>query len=206
MAAQTCTGVRSSWVAMAILMCDNTLSVLFKNGVCCNYRGTTAAWYHRLVGAASKGRWVRQNLYKKMPYRIIRLPCPPAGCGQTTSCCPGTTVPNTLHATLSDNIGCACVSGTIALTFNAGTSQWTGTGAFGTCGHTLSIALACTTIGPQSFWQVTVSYPDGCEVGSFTFNANAGGTCSPFQQVFSIPLSGVCGCASNAGYTITVTT
>jgi len=39
-AASRCTPVNSSWIAMAILMCDGTLSVEYVNGFWCNHPGT----------------------------------------------------------------------------------------------------------------------------------------------------------------------
>src|SRR5947209_11484800 len=96
--AKSCTPVHSSWIAMAILMCDGTLSVLFKDGVCVNYRGSNPRHYYAMVGAPSKGKWLHHNLYRILPDRRIALPCPPAGCGQQTACCPNP-LPNTLHAT-----------------------------------------------------------------------------------------------------------
>ncbi len=138
-AARYCTPVRSRWVRMFILMCDGTLSVLFKNGVCCNYPGTGAGWYREAVAAASPGRFVRRRLYKKMAYRIIRTPCPPAGCGQQTTCCPNP-IPDTVHATFG-----GALTGTYALTYDAGQTAWVGGGPVG--GGTLRLLLGCT--GPN---------------------------------------------------------
>jgi hypothetical protein len=66
-AASRCTPVNSSWIAMAILMCDGTLSVLFRNGFCCNYPRSNQGHYNQLVGAPSPGRWLRRNLYRLLP-------------------------------------------------------------------------------------------------------------------------------------------
>src|SRR5262245_21291955 len=103
-AAQQCVPVNSSWIDLAILMCDDTLSVLFKNGFCCNYPRTTQAHFDALITAPSAGHWLRTNLYRILPYQVIPLPCPPAGCGVQTTCCPNA-LPMTLHATADNGIG-----------------------------------------------------------------------------------------------------
>jgi len=69
-------------------MCDGSLAIWFKDGNCCHFPNTTGgAWYNRIVAAPSPGKWLRQNIYKILPYRKIRPPCPPVGCTVDTVCC-----------------------------------------------------------------------------------------------------------------------
>jgi len=97
--AKFCTAVSSHWILMAILMCDETLSVWFKHGICVNYRGSNVNHYRQMVAAASPVRWLHRNLYRILPYKIIPLPCPAAGCTIQNTCCPGISIPQTLHGT-----------------------------------------------------------------------------------------------------------
>jgi hypothetical protein len=134
MNARQCVAVRSSWIAMAILMCDSTLSILFKDGACCNYPRSTAAHFQQMLAAPSPGRWLRRNLYRILPYKIIPLPCPAAGCGVPTNCCG--TLPATLHAT--GDLG----MGSVPLVWD-GTQYWSATGIALTCGSVIAMRLAC---------------------------------------------------------------
>src|SRR4051812_48975202 len=115
--AERCAPLASHWLHLAALMCDGTLTVQFKNGFTCNYLGSRPAHYYSLIAAPSPGRWLHRNLYRLLPYRPCALPCPPAGCGVATTCCPGVLIPATLHAT--GNLG----MGTIPLLYD-GSIYW----------------------------------------------------------------------------------
>ena len=190
MNASKCVTVQSSWIAMAILMCDNTLSVLFKDGACCNYPGTTQAHFNAMLAAPSKGRWLWQNLYKILPYRRIRLPCPAAGCGTVpTGCCPNA-IPNGLHATVTGGGVC---NGSYALTYN-GVNAWDYTGPVGTCARQSGFTMVC----------------QGNNTWGFSF-ASGGGVytpaslqCTPLVIVFSgVDLTN-CGGTNSATVTVTL--
>src|SRR4051812_19501843 len=132
--AKKCVPVHSSWVRMFVLTCDGKLAVWFKDGACCYYPASSEALFNLALAWASAGKFVRHFLYKKLAYQLIKPPCPAAGCTVAVACCPAA-LPQTLHATLANALRCACVSGSIPLTWNAATSKWEGTGNFGTCGH-----------------------------------------------------------------------
>lgn len=178
-----------------ILTAGCELAVWFKNGVCCLYPHTTQAWFIRAVAAPSPGHYVHQFLYKKMPYRLIRPPCPAVGGGggggtTQTSCCTDP-VPNTLHATITND---SALNGSYALTHNATSDHWLYTGAFGNCPPTSG------TDGHLDF---------GCSILVFSFLANSivyslTGQCAPFIWTATGVDLTACGGSSNA--TITVTT
>jgi hypothetical protein len=44
--------------------------------------------------------------------------------GVSTSCCPGVSLPTTLYVTISNVSGCACLSGTYALSYNSEDETW----------------------------------------------------------------------------------
>jgi hypothetical protein len=171
-AARQCVAVSSSWIAMAILMCDDTLSVAFKNGVCCNYPRSTKAHFQQMIAAPSKGRWLWHNLYKILPYRLIRLPCPAAGCGIATSCCG--TLPTTLHAT--GDLG----MGSVALVWD-GSQYWAASGISLSCGQVIDMRLSCT----------------GSDVGGMALQYNCDGA---FWDNYGINLSSTCGPPLNLVY------
>jgi hypothetical protein len=181
-AARYCTPVVSHWIAMAILMCDDTLSVWFKDGVCCNYPRTTAHHYYAMI-ASDPGVWLHHNLYKILPYRRIPLPCPAAGCGQSTNCCPGQ-VPNSLHVTVTDGGGCGCLAGVFRLDWNAADQAWEYSGT-GCGGLNYFIRLTCTQLAA---WDLQFSVGGGSFGSIFNENpqqnADAGGSCHPFDQHF----------------------
>ncbi len=199
MNASQCVAVRSSWIAMVILMCDNTLSVLFKDGFCCNYPRTSAAHFRAMLAAPSKGRWLHRNLYKILPYRPIRLPCPAAGCGQTIACCPGVTIPNTLHATV--NLG----GGTVVLTYD-GSEYWSAGGIALNCGDVISLRLACNP-GFTDCSGLVLQYECGSS-GIWTLMADPLGacTCSPLYLPYGPNLmSPFQGCPNCSGSSLSIT-
>jgi hypothetical protein len=188
MNASQCVAVRSSWIAMVILMCDNTLSVLFKGGLCCNYPATSAAHFHALLAAPSKGRWVRRHLFKLLPCRPIRLPCPPAGCGGIdTTCCPGQPIPATVHATVTGSGAC---DGTYALSYCATPGNWQTAQPLGSCSTPPTLTFLCNA----GHWFLQ---------GNFLVAQAASVTCSPLSIHFANIDFSLCG--GGAG-NVTVTT
>lgn len=72
----------------------------------------------------------------------------PTGCfGAQHDCCSGRTLPDLLHATVEAISGCACLTSVtieLALALDPPTGAlWSGTGAFGSCGRTISVVLIC---------------------------------------------------------------
>src|SRR5262249_22447230 len=140
----------------------------------------------QLVAAASKGRWVHQHLYRRMPYRRIRLPCPAAGCGVLTGCCPQS-LPRTLHATGDHRIG------TVALVYD-GSPYRAPASILADCGDALDLRFACGTGGTDCS---SFSLETRCNGGPwFPFSIALGCTCSPLNVQFSTFLNPVQGCTS----------
>lgn len=91
-------------------------------------------------------------------------------CGQVTGCCPGVSIPTTLHAnwTVHNNApptpcGCA-VSGTIVLTWNATDSAWEGSGPLGSCAGTITYKFYCFFDGATYVWKLDTTLD--CATGS----------------------------------------
>ena len=194
-----CVPVVSSWVRQFILTNNCNLAVWFRNGFCCVYPATTAAWFKQAIAAPRPGHFIHPYLYKKMAYRPIRPPCPPSG-GVTVTCCPNS-LPTTLHATFGGFSGpLACLNGlTVTLTWAAAASNWSG--SYVAC-SSLSTALELGCF--STHWTIQAS--GDCAV------AQAGpptaASCSPLSVTF--PVTGTSTCPSNSGNsgsgTITVTT
>ena len=107
-----------------------------------------------------------------------------------TDCC-AQALPTTLVATLVDAGNMSCVSGSIILV-SSGTAFWSGTGALGSCGRNLTLALTCNSGDWSSgAWRVNYSYSDICNMPGSSFSTSS--SCSPFQVVFTISTSGGCG-------------
>jgi len=180
--AKICTGIRSSWIQLAILMCNDTLSVQFHNGFCCNYLRSTRAHYQQIIAAHSAGHWLRKNLYRILPYKVIALPCPPAGCGQQTACCPNV-LPNTLHATANLGIG------SVPLVYD-GALFWASQAAVASsCGAHFLFRLHCQ-LPANDCNSLQLEYT--CDGGTNWIQAAvsiAGCTCSPL----SLPYTGQAG-------------
>ncbi len=98
--------------------------------------------------------------------------------GITTACC-ANAVPTTLHCTITDVAGCACLAGTYPLVYD-GISAWKCTALVCT-GGTLNLTLYCTGTGPTD-WSLIIG-DDPFEVP--TRSSDAGSTCVPFVQNFT---------------------
>jgi hypothetical protein len=66
-------------------MCDGSLTLLFKDGTSCWYPNATGPYFEIGITYPSPGRFVWHWLYRILPYRKIRLPCPAAGCQTSVS-------------------------------------------------------------------------------------------------------------------------
>jgi hypothetical protein len=187
-----CVPVSSRWVRQFILTADCELAVWFKNGVCCLYPHTTQAWFNQAIAAAGPGQYVHQALYKKMPYRLIRPPCPPIG-GITTPCCPNA-LPTTLHATFN------LAPGSTPLHYD-GARHWTSLDVAMSCGLSIRYRLQCTSAGPNVF----LTLEGSCNAGTswWGFQTTGGGyTCAPLNATFSVPIPQLFGCGACEGQTI----
>ncbi len=150
------------------------------------------------------------------------MACACCGSYVLTCCCPGTTIPTTLHAALSSQSNCGCVSGTVTLTWNGVNQWWQGTGAFGTCGRNVTLTLyCCDALGNCSSgnfgcgqcdpsghtnvgWFLTDSFSDACVNQRNCWSAQI--QCSPFQLVFFPSGSESCGCTTpSSSYRVVVT-
>lgn len=148
--------------------------------------GTCTAFVCVMVQRVSRGTggdYLRCYLDRARP--LYGNGCPG---GQATACCPGVTVPNTLHATLSGGSGgCTCLNGlSIPLTWNG--SGWAGT--YSGCGTgPYPLNLAC--LGGN--WAITSS---GCIQGKPATSVS----CSPLSLGFA-----GCNCFGCCTGTVTVT-
>ncbi len=125
-------------------------------------------------------------------------PCA-ACCGITTPCCPVNSIPTTVFATLSDNTGCGCVTGTvITLTWNSVHSAWEGSG-------TMS---GCTAAGPVTLKWYCSGSSAGCvhmlldvtACVTTTIGASNSGvcSCSPLLMEYG-PIGVGAGCCNTPG-------
>jgi hypothetical protein len=176
--ADQCRPVVSSW-AEYICLVNGEVAIQFKpHGVCCLYPGTTAMDFNALAAAASKGRFVWHVLPYRHPYRLIKSPCKDILFGPIQTLCCANALPRTLHLTVTDLGGCACMAGTFALHYDPryANPTWTNTSA-GTCaGGTMSWLLDCS----GSAWGLQGSN------GSETVGAGSPSstTCDPLDLVW----------------------
>jgi hypothetical protein len=182
-----CVPVSSRWVRQFILTANCELAVWFKNGVCCLYPHTTQAWFNQAIAAASPGHYVHLALYKKMPYRLIRAPCPPTGGDVSTTCC-ANSLPATLHATIANLLDTPCAGPTtIALVYDAGTATWTGTAPLGSCGHNITLEVFCQAPAGTTCnnMLLNIIWPNGCAMG-FNDLLPTSCACSPLVLVYNV--------------------
>jgi hypothetical protein len=195
----------SSWVHAFILTCDLKLAVWFKEGMkkvhgavvggspepfVCVYQGTTQAMYEVAV-VSDPGKFVRQFLYKKLPY-VKMAPPWAVGCGVQTTCCPVNTIPTTLNLTISNVSGCACLAGTYTLTYNSTNQDWEGPE---------------TTICGQAYTGFVLT----CQgAGEFTLSSGSFGTvkmgnlvCSPFSCSVNGVTPGAAYCTGTVNLSVT---
>lgn len=96
------------------------------------------------------------------------------GCGIQTTCCPSSSLPETLHVTISNVSGCACLAGTYALTYGVyfngfqNVNGW-GMAAQTLCGQTLSyLVLWCN----NTTWSLTFIGNTVENITGFTVNCD----------------------------------
>lgn len=217
----------SDWVYKIWLTCDDTIAVQFKHGqkvkkvldegpgdylgyggvpgVCCLYPGTKGAVGRELFELARvwpyAGEWVHAFLYKKFGYIKI-VPPMQVGCCEAQECCADVVLPPTLHATLVNTSGAACLAGTYALKLDLNKCWWSYVAPIPACGNfSLGLVLGCV----NQQWNIGLI----CTLGSsptlgydspqppITVNQ-----CDPFQVGFkNVPTGVVC---TPGGGTVTI--
>lgn len=138
-------------------------------------------------------------------------------CYKPAPCCPGLTLPNTLHASFENTATppapCnTCISGSIALTYGADPSNpttWYGTGAFGTCGENIKVWFCINTLTPacQCFiasLQMSNACTGGGPPADCTLPGNLSCGCSPFFLLLTADAGTCCNGVNNAGYNFRV--
>jgi hypothetical protein len=134
-----CIPVVSHWVDQVIQMCDGRLALLFRNGACCYYPATDVRYFELALVWFSKGKFVWEFLgripHRIQAYRLIPLPCPPAGCQTSTTIQssanpsnPGDAV--TFTATVTNPLGGLVPQGTVEF-FDGSTDLGPGTALAG---------------------------------------------------------------------------
>jgi hypothetical protein len=146
----------------------------------------------------SAGKFVHQFLYKKLPYTLIKPPCPAVGCGQQTNLCPEP-IPNILHFTVVPST-CTQASCSGELDWSASFGYWQYKGALGTLSSspwTINFKAPLAGTGPSDFVvQLLPSSAAPCQGDLGALSCT--GTCSPLAittQVFKIAVT--CGCSAN---------
>ena len=123
----------------------------------------------------------------------VDLCCDPGGCGLIW-------LPTTLHASLSNQSNCPCVSGTITLTWDAANNWWRGTGAFGSCGRNVTLTFYCNgRSGPcagNCVFNLDDHFSDACRTDLTCWAVSA--VCGP-PFVFTSTPSGSQSCGCNVG-------
>jgi hypothetical protein len=205
--AARCVLVSSPWVHAFILTCDDKLAVWFKRrvrggrapGVCCYYPATNRNFFNLAITWGSPGKFVHRFLYKKLGYRIIAPPCPPAagGCPVQTSCCTNT-LPGALHA--SGNLGV----GTVTLTYD-GSQYWAGQ-CSPNCGDAVKLRFWCNG-GSADCSSLELDY--SCDNGAHWIpmgqQAVPPCSCSPLSISYSTTLSTVNFCSGCNGQNLNMT-
>jgi hypothetical protein len=205
--AARCVLVSSRWVHAFILTCDDKLAVWFKRrvrggrgrgpGVCCYYPGSNRNFFNLAITWGDPGKFVHRFLYRRLGYRIINPPCPAAGCGVTTACCPAA-LPTTLHA------ACNLGAGTVALTYD-GSKYWAGT-AHPSCGDTVLLRLHCPAGSTDCTGLVMESSCNGGSTWSPVLQLlEPPCSCSPLSVSFGTTLSALSGCTGCGGQSLTAT-
>jgi hypothetical protein len=136
----------------------------------------------------------------------VYTPNPTVYCG-IRQCCEDVALPETLTATIQDQVNCGCADGgTVTLSWVDGTDYWEGTAPFpgqSPCSGTISLRLICPASSNQCSGFVLEA---GCGSDGGGGNPDAGCTCKPaLMLVFSdIVWMSCCG-AQGAEISITIT-
>jgi hypothetical protein len=204
--AKQCVPVSSRWVRLFILTCDLKLAVQFKDeahplhprvrhpkpDVCCYYPNTNQNLFDLAI-VSDPGRFVWKYLYRKEPYIRIPPPCPAVSCA-ACACNP----PNTVHMTIKDRGGCACLGGTYALVLGADSlnpTDWYYTGTV--CGTTLVLRMNCNQGG--NYWYASVACRQGATTSQPNYFACAPGWIAAWK---GLPVQNLC-CNGTIDITIT---
>ncbi len=123
-------------------------------------------------------------------------------CGETTLCCAGTPVPDTLHVTLSDATGtCSCLNGgTFDITYDVGNSRWHGTSG-SLCSNTLEMIFYCDGLDPLH-WVGNISTV-GCMFDDSISQLASDVTCNPFHFEDTATMALCQACSGTIKITIT---
>jgi hypothetical protein len=152
-------------------------------GVCCYYPATNRNFFNLALIWRGPGHFVRRFLHRRLPYRIIKPPCPAAGCGVQTACC-ASAVPTTLHLTL------ALDGSTVVLTWD-GRTYWAGSGPV-SCGDGVAWRLSCTGSDVGG-----LKLEFSCNGGTWQPSTQAvGGACDPLSVTYQVGLSPLFGCTN----------
>jgi hypothetical protein len=189
-------------------MCDGTLTLLFKDGACCWYPNTNPWYFDLAITWGGPGEFVWKFLYRILPYRLIALPCPPAGCTTTTTVQSSLNPANagdsiTFTATVTNPAGSLVPQGTVeffdgAVDLGPG-SVLSGTGASATSTFTTS-ALAAGSHAITAKFTGTGGWQASQGSLTQTVNSNITVTCcgNPLPQTLHATLQNSvnCSCAS----------
>ena len=208
--ADKCTPVVSSWLTHVGTF-GGHLFCVFRNGVCCLYPNTDDSYYDLAIAYASKGHFVHEWLFKLLPYRLIKNPCPSI-LGVAVGCCP-VVLPRVLHATMqvTPAANCTCFTGSVSaeLTWNPSGGLfgwWAGQAPFSGCGGNATLHFFCANgVTVDDFRLEWFVPPVGC---SFVdLHPNAGGSGDLLHVVFDVLVSGAsaCYCAGDTTWRCTVT-
>lgn len=170
----------SGWVLWWAQMCDGSLAVNFKGGVTCWYFSAPPAYWEMALAWHDAGEFVRTFLWKKLPYRVIPFPCPPAGCGGIPApCCPGALLPATVHVTFGNCTGAmAPLSGLSVPLTNSG-AGWQNA-SFTAGGTTYNIFFNCGSPNIVLGVQILSGPQSGCSNSNIVTTLN----CTPLLVSF----------------------
>lgn len=116
----------------------------------------------------------------------------------TVGCCPNITIPPTLHVTITNNAGCACLAGSFALTWR-GDSVWSWQGT--SCAGIVGIDLRCVVDAPENSFAIYI-FCNGWHIGlgiTSTFECDP-----PVINFGAISIGSMGGCC-NGSVNVTVT-
>lgn len=202
MADQCYTAPHSSWVRYVCLRNDK-LGIEFKNGVYCEYPNAGPAMWQMAVAWASKGGFVHEFLFKKLPYRIVGSPCKDI-LGMVASPCCANPVRKRLTATVEPSTCPGVGNFGVDLDWDAASSSWKGRKAFGATGRDILLTLQCTGMTADDF-QLAIAFSDGC--GSVSGGPVIGEAhCDPFSIVYQLSMGvDACDCDATNTFRVTIT-
>ena len=107
------------------------------------------------------------------------MSCTCCGSGITSPCCLGFILPSTLHVTITDAGGCACLAGTYTIDYVGLDQAWETPAPAAVCGSVfgLSISLKCLN---NTTWDLNLTCGSPLVKGVSPTSV----VCSPFDLVF----------------------